>query len=742
MAAKGYIRIQKGAILEGVPYQRLKKRLQRSQIVLMNDREDSRQKLMPLTALSPHAYEHWLKEQAALAFASPTPQEVPASVAAIVPASPAALLQPDLPFAPLPAREAARQGAIPPGIPQALWNYLDAWTTCLANCTNGTWRIYARNNIPYGGFTIRNKYDFIKAEAHLRGRGFSPSAIFQKLKLRREVFADANIPDKEGPRWQEIVRRLIPKPKPGMTGRSFFDREQNAWGYPILRGLYLDWHKPSMRHAWRAYCDLVDVKQDAAGVEEIYEKPTLDQVRTALKKIPWPKRILGRDGEKAYRNRCEPTLSRDPDTLHSNDLWVTDQRVANVILQDDQHLLGRIWMVNDIDVASFKWMEMAAGVILNSDMVMRAHVGAMARYGLPFHIQHDQGKEFRATRFGGGFRRISRRALYGEAEGFWQRVGINPVPAIGGNPQTKTIERWHEEVDRFDKTFLTWCGTDTDERPQEELAPIIAQHRAYWFEGKGHDPHIPTIGEYLAKFRQWAEGEWNAEHQGEGKYLRGLTPNQAYMAKRPGEGFRFISLEELEEKSAEHRKETVRRGGQVNLKFFGVTIEYRAAELFQFAGAKPPVKVEVVISRCSLDAVTVWYPVAGGRASCIAEVKDPHQWLPAAGSQARENMRAALHSRSHLKSVVREGIKADRLLAAAANPAELLEMQRALPAREQVSGQKLFGTPAPTSQHPETGSLEYLSGKLGRREKPRFANERAAVVLEALGEEDGNQFGK
>jgi len=725
-----YLGVREAAQLEGVSPNTLTKRLGRKRIFLSRADEDSRCRLVPLAALSPRAWESWLKKQAALAFTPPQPQaplggqEALANVSALLPASPAILLQAVLPFAPPSPQEAARQAAIPPSGPRALRDYLENWTACLATCTDGTWRAHARNGIPYSGFTIRTKHDFIKAESHLRGPGFCQSAILAKLKIVKEVFADPDIPKEAGPRWQEIVRRLIPKPRPGMSGRSFFDREQNAWGYPILRGLYLDWHKPSMRHAWQAYCDLVDVKQDAAGVEEIYDKPTLSEVRTALKKIPWPTRILGREGEKAYRNRCEPTLSRDPDTLHSNDLWVTDQREANVILQDEQHRLGRIWSVNDLDVASFKWLEMAAGVVLNSDIVMRAHVGAIARYGLPGNMQHDQAKEFKATAFNGSFHRMSHRTLYGEAEGLWQRLGINPVGAIGGNPQTKTIERWHEEVDGFDKTFLTWCGTDTDERPQEELAPIIAQHRAYWFEGKGHNPGIPTIGEYLTKFRQWAERDWNAEHHGEGKYLCGLTPNQAYMAKRPNKGFRFISLEELEEKSAEHRQETVRRGGQVHLRFFGLTIEYRAPELFQFAGAKPPVEVEVVISRCSFDAVTVWYPIAGGRASCVAELKHPHQWLPGAGSQARENMRAALRSRSHLKSIVREGVKADRLLAAAANPAELLEIQRALPAREQVTGQKLFGTPAPPPLgHPETSSTEFIGERLGLRKRQLTSEE-------------------
>jgi hypothetical protein len=87
-------------------------------------------------------------------------------------------------------------------------------------------------------------------------------------------------------------------------------------------------------------------------------------------------------------------------------------------------------------------------------------------------------------------------------------------------------------------------------------------------------------------------------------------------------------------------------------------------------------------------------------------------------------MRAALRSRSHLKSIVREGVKADRLLAAAANPAELLEIQRALPAREQVTGQKLFGTPAPPPLgHPETSSTEFIGERLGLRKRQLTSEE-------------------
>ena len=463
-----------------------------------------------------------------------------------------------------------------------------------------------------------------------------------------------------------------------------------------------------MKHAYRLLLAEIDAKQRAWGAGHIYQRPTLHQCRTVLKGIDSPSLVFAREGEEAYRNRCEVSLSRNPDSLRADDLWVTDQREGNVILQDAGHQLGRIWKVNDLDVASFRWLGYAFGPVLDSDMVMTAHTRAIAKDGhLPGAIHHDQGKEFRCTAFNGGFRRISGEALYRESTGFWQRVEVTPVGAIGGNPQSKTIERWHAEVDKFDKRFLTWCGGNTDERP-ELLSAIIAQHRAFWFHGEGKDPGIPTIEEYITAFVDWCEKEWNAEHHGKGKYLRGMTPDQAYYAKRRPEGFRLISLEELEAKSAEHRMVTVRRGGQVNLTFWGVQVEYIAPELFQFAGAQPPVEVEVIISRRDFSAVTVLYPVPGGQESCVATIKSQMDWLPK-GEEAREKLRAAMRAKNHAKRAVREGIKAHQQLADAENnPIALLEIQQGLAPNEKLAGQKTFGTSTPPPLgHPEISSTEF-----------------------------------
>ena len=278
---------------------------------------------------------------------------------------------------------------------------------------------------------------------------------------------------------------------------------------------------------------------------------------------------------------------------------------------------------------------------------------------------------------------------------------------------------------------------NTDERP-ELLEAIIAQHRAFWFHGEGEDPGIPTIEEYIVAFVDWCEKEWNARHHGKGKYLRGMTPDQAYCANRRPEGFRSISLEELEEKSAEHRMVTVRRGGQVNLTFWGVQVEYIAPELFQFAGARPPVDVEVIISRRDFSAVTVLYPVPGGQESCVAETKRQMDWLPK-GEEARERLRAAMRARNHAKRAVREGIKAHQQLADAEdNPIALLEIQQGLPRGEKLAGQKTFGTPSPPPHgHDEISSTAFRT----RHYRTPTSEEVADAVMKSLEEEekaDGN----
>jgi hypothetical protein len=379
-------------------------------------------------------------------------------------------------------------------------------------------------------------------------------------------------------------------------------------------------------------------------------------------------------------------ISRDPSTLHSNDLWVTDQRQADVRLRDGGEHLGRIWMVSFLDVSSDKALGYSFGPVLSSDMVMMAATMAIERFGVPLAVHMDLGKEFICKAFNGTTRKFSGEVLYREAKGLWTSLNVRIVKAIGHNPKTKTDERWHEIItDQFDKRFPGYCGSNTDERP-EKLADEERQHfewlrRPIYDTGTAESPLV-TINQYISAFIQWAEVEWNDRARGSDKMRRGMTPNEAFNVKRPAQGFRTISVDELDHHSAEHRFVKIARGGQINLRFFGQTVEYTAPELFSHQGEE----VEVIISRRTFRHVTVLYPITGGTASCVATLKPQLAWLP----ENRDELRAAMRCKAAVHRAIRKGVKASKVALKAANPVELLEQQKALPAKDIIGAQKFF----------------------------------------------------
>ena len=241
---------------------------------------------------------------------------------------------------------------------------------------------------------------------------------------------------------------------------------------------------------------------------------------------------LAREGEKAYSDRCAPYISRRP-PAHANDVWVTDQRLCNVRLRDGGNRLGRIWAVNFLDAASWRWLGCMFGPLLNSDVVMAAAAMSLERAGVPHAVHMDLGKEFVGKRFLGGTFTIRGETVFRDTVGLWKRLDVQVIRAIGRNPQSKIIERWRRELDRFDQEMPGWCGSNPDERP-EKLNDEEAAHQAWLEKGLGHSPLL-GIPEYINRYLDFCDRRWNSEHHGQGKYLQGMTPNQAWNTRLPEE---------------------------------------------------------------------------------------------------------------------------------------------------------------------------------------------------------------
>lgn len=661
------VRMEYAADLEGVDVQTLGKRLKRAGAVLRPDPDDRRRKLVRLADLSPHAQKKYFEQQVAAAL-SPAPRAPSQSL----------LFEPT-------ARERELIAAGPPAIPERLLPYIDQWTEIIAE-TNGTWKPY--KGYIYGGVLVNKKADFLQGVARLHP-GVTVRQIKDKLRLKRKLQDDA-----------AFFREILPKPRLGRSRHTYFDRPENAWAGPKLRDLYLNQAKRSVPRAHELLCDEIEWKQRNWGAGHAYEKPPSEkQCRTYLAKIDKATRTLAREGEKAYNDHCAPFISRRPPDC-ANDVWVTDQRLCNVRLRDGGNKLGRVWVVNFLDVSSWRWLGCMFGPVLNSDVVMSAAAMALSRAGVPRAIHMDLGKEFIGNRFTGGMFTIHGETLFRAACGLWERLGVQVVKAIGRNPQSKIIERWHREVDRFDLELPGACGSNPDERP-EKLAREEAEHRAWLETGKGCSPLL-GIPAYIERYLDFCERRWNAGHRGRGKYLQGMTPNEAWNTRRHPE-HRTLTPDEVEHFTSDHRFLQVARGGQVNLTFHGETIEYAAPELF----IRQDQEVEVIISRRSLARVTVVYSVPGGTASCVAERKRLHDWLP----ENRETLREALRCRAALRRAVKRGISASQALAEAPSLRELPAAAAEIASEVTAS----FAPPGPRSDREISSSEWMMRGRASRR---------------------------
>jgi len=181
-----WISIDDMARLEGAPYMTIQKRLRRRCIALMNDPDDSRRKLAPVTALSPEARAKWMREQltveslpaqagqrlkveesnpaAGAHGENESPDKLPESASIGDHRSPLQLparaslpqdlvqektskeqsravarLQPSLPFAPASPSQAARD-AVVARIPKKQRAYVDGWMEEISLNKNGTGR--------------------------------------------------------------------------------------------------------------------------------------------------------------------------------------------------------------------------------------------------------------------------------------------------------------------------------------------------------------------------------------------------------------------------------------------------------------------------------------------------------------------------------------------------------------------------------------------------------------------------
>lgn len=221
-------------------------------------------------------------------------------------------------------------------------------------------------------------------------------------------------------------------------------------------------------------------------------KPSIDQVRAALAKLPKHIKEIGRKTGSELR-ALNTYVKRDWSVLQVNDVWVGDGHAMKLKVAHPEHGRPFIPEVTLIMDASCRFIVgWSASLAENVLAVADALRYGVERYGIPAIYYSDNG---------GGEKNWM---LDGDITGMLPRLGINHQTGIPGNPQGRgIIERVHQTIlYRIARQFETYHGTGADRDTIRQVSTaVISLDKA---KRKGAMQLTPK--------QQWAVGKlpsWN-----------------------------------------------------------------------------------------------------------------------------------------------------------------------------------------------------------------------------------------
>lgn len=195
------------------------------------------------------------------------------------------------------------------------------------------------------------------------------------------------------------------------------------------------------------------------------------KVQTA---IPKPVEIMGREGMKAFRDRCAPYIRRTYEDMVSNEWWIADNHTFDVQTKGEKGNLHRLYLTAFFDARSGIFTGCYVTDAPSSQATLIALRKGIVKYGIPENIYVDNGREFLTFDVGGLGHRLkkSQKDKFAPPPVF-ERLGIKMTNAIVRNAKAKIIERRFRDVkDRLSRLFPTYTGGNVVERP-ERLKKVI-----------------------------------------------------------------------------------------------------------------------------------------------------------------------------------------------------------------------------------------------------------------------------
>lgn len=210
--------------------------------------------------------------------------------------------------------------------------------------------------------------------------------------------------------------------------------------------------------------------------------PSYSAFYRKLASVPEGVKVLGREGHKAYNDRCAPYIRRIYDDMASNEWWIADNHTFDVMVKDKAGKLHRPYLTAFLDARSGIFTGFYVTYNPSSEATLIALRRGILEYGIPDNIYVDNGREFLTFDIGGlGHRKKKPKdgvELF-EPPGVFKRLGINMTNAIVRNAKAKIIERRFRDVkDSLSRLFNTYTGGNVVEKP-ERLKTVLKKDAIY-----------------------------------------------------------------------------------------------------------------------------------------------------------------------------------------------------------------------------------------------------------------------
>ena len=274
-------------------------------------------------------------------------------------------------------------------------------------------------------------------------------------------------------KWQAIRKGDLD----GMIDKRGKSRKGKSRIPPELWNAYLYYYLNESQHPMKRCYEYARLWAQQLHPELVADMPAYETFyRHTYSDIPEPLRVLSREGEKAYDDKCGAYIRRIYDDLESNEFWIADNHTFDVIVVDAEGKRYRPYLTAFLDARSGIFVGWYVTHAPSSNATLVALRRGILKYGIPKNVYVDNGREFLTYDIGGlGHRKKKLKSGEEpfEPPGVFQRLGINMTNAIVRNAKAKVIERRFLDVkNQFSRIFDTFVGGNVLEKP-ERLKKVL-----------------------------------------------------------------------------------------------------------------------------------------------------------------------------------------------------------------------------------------------------------------------------